>query len=109
MACERASADFASTFCPTMMIGSSTSCRNVCAIHATMMSRLPVPNAEGALTRASTVNRYAAHIVPTMIVILSPMRALNRAIGPSPCSSERACAVVGGPLTCRSSTCGWGW
>src|SRR5204863_9178384 len=41
-----------------MMISSSTGCKKGWAIHATMMSLFPVPNADGALTqrrRARTV------------------------------------------------------
>jgi hypothetical protein len=40
-----------------MMIGSSTNCRNVWAIHAMMISELPVLNADGALISARSVNR----------------------------------------------------
>src|SRR5207302_769084 len=92
-----------------MMIGNNTSCRNVCAIQAIMMITLPDLNADGALTSASRVNRYAVHIVPTMIVIFSPTLALKRAIGPGPCNVARISDVFGGgPVTWRCSIRGCG-
>ena len=42
-----------------MMIGNSTSCRNVCAIHATMMMVLCDLVALGSDTSVSTVKMYA--------------------------------------------------
>jgi hypothetical protein len=73
-----------------------------------MMILSPVLNADGALTRASRVNRYADHIVPTMRVIFSPTLALNRPIGPGPWTTARTAATVGGPVACRCCACGCG-
>jgi hypothetical protein len=44
-------------FWPTMIIGSSTSCRNVCAIQATIMMGSWEWIAAGRLIRLSAVNR----------------------------------------------------
>ena len=70
------------TFWPTMMIGSSTSCRNVCAIQAMMISESPDVNADGALTagpaRAFALDRQVAGIgtlaagAPGDVVLLDP-------------------------------------
>ena len=73
-----------------------------------MMRLFPDLKADGALTSASTVNRYAAHMVPTTRVIRRPTLALKRPIGPGPCTWVTAAATVGGPALRRASRCGWG-
>src|SRR6266568_3345548 len=91
-----------------MMMGRRTNWRNVWAIQATMMMLSPVLKADGALTSARIVKRYAAHMVPTMTVIFSPALALKRPMGPGPWTWATAAAILGGPAALRRSMCGWG-
>jgi hypothetical protein len=58
------------TFCPTMMIDSSTSCRNVCAIQE-IMAAVPERKAAGRLIKAMPANMYAQYMLPTALVIAS--------------------------------------
>src|SRR3989344_5559393 len=74
-ASARASECFPCRFCPTMMMGRSTSWRNVCAIHATMTREFWEAIAAGSEMSVSAPKRYAAHIVPTCRVIMSAMRS----------------------------------
>ncbi len=66
-----------------------------------MMRLFPDVKAEGALTSARRVNRYAAHMVPTITVIFRPTLALKRPTGPGPWSCVTAAATVGGPALLR--------
>ena len=77
-----------------MMIGSSTSCRKVCAIHATITMVLPVAMAAGRETSAISVKRYAVHIVPTDRVINTARELLKLPIAPAPWTLGRIVRVV---------------
>ena len=56
-----------------MIIGNSTSCKNVWAIQETITIVLPDATAAGSETRASKEKAIAAHMVPTAEVIFTPM------------------------------------
>lgn len=58
--------------CPTMMIGSKTSCRKVWATQETITKTFPDMIAIGRETSESMAKAIAAHIVPTAWVIFSP-------------------------------------
>ncbi len=62
--------------------------------------------ASGRANKASSVNRYAHHIVPTITVIFRPNLALKRTIQFS-CLTPRISAVVNGFLLCNSAARGW--
>ena len=60
------------------MMGSKTSCRNVCAIHATITTTFPEASAPGSEISARSAKAIAVHIVPTADVMLSPQRSRVR-------------------------------
>src|SRR2546421_9031718 len=86
-----------------MMIDSSTSWRNVCAIHV-IVGDVPALIASGRLTNARSANAYAHHIVPTTAVILRARNVLKRVRGPPPVGCWSA--TRGGCWVLQRSMCG---
>src|SRR5215813_11470489 len=82
------------------MMGSNTNCKNVCAVQETIMSGSCELRAAGNEIKASSANRYAAHMEPTDLVTNTATRLLKRPIGLSPCTTLLKSWSKTNPWTC---------